>query len=344
MAEKPRRRQEMSIHILATEHMTGLASKVYGRLKEKGFLYTEAEYVLFPSQEVKPRILATVRCEHTYLFHSLYHPTPNDAMIKLLLTNDALSRASAESITLVLPYMSYLRQDRKDESRVPISARVMANLIETNPKVKKIITVDMHCDQAQGFYNISVDNLPGSIALASYFQKKYDQELSDLVVVSPDYGGTKRAREFAGYLDGRDEIGVMEKRRSGDRANKVETLGYQGPSVNGKNVVLYDDMIDTGGSIISATKALHEFGAKKTYAVASHGIFSPPNADITSEERLRRAGMQVVVTNTIPRSEQYQKENEDWLTMLPLDQLLAEAVLETSKVGGSISYLFRGKK
>ena len=272
----------MSIHILATEHMNDLARKVHERLKEKDFLYAEVEYVPFASQEVKPRIPTTVRCEHTYLFHSLHHPTPNDAMIKLLLTNDALSRGSAESITLVLPYMSYLRQDRKDESRVPISARVMANLIETNPKVRKIITIDMHCDQAQGFYNISVDNLPGSWVQAKYFQKKYGTDLGDFVVVSPDYGGTKRARDFAGYLDEREEAGVMEKKRSGDRANKVETLGYQGPSVEGKNVVLYDDMIDTGGSIISATKALHNFGAKKVYAVASHGIFSPPNDKITA--------------------------------------------------------------
>ncbi len=333
----------MGIHILATEHMTDLASKVCERLKDKNFLYAEVEYVHFPSQEVKPRILTTVRGEHTYLFHSLHHPTPNDAMIKLLLTNDALARSSAESITLVLPYMSYLRQDRKDESRVPISARVMANLIEANPKVKKIITLDTHCDQIQGFYDISFDNIPGSVVLAPYFQKKYNQDLSDLVVVSPDYGGTKRARDFAGYLDGRDEIGVMEKRRSGDRSNKVETLGYQGPSVEEKNVVLYDDMIDTGGSIISATQALHHFGAKKVYAVAAHGIFSPPQVDITAEERLRKAGMQAVVTKTIPRSEQYQQENEDWLTMLPLDELLAKAVLETSTPGGSISSLFRKK-
>jgi len=334
----------MSIHILATEHMEGLATKVYERLKDKDFLYGEVQYVTFSSQEVKSRIPTTVRREHTYLFHSLYHPNPNDAMMKLLLTNDALARASAESITLVLPYMSYLRQDRKDESRVPISARVMANLIETNPKVGKIITLDMHCDQIQGFYNISLDNLPASLMQAEYFQKKYGADLSDLVVVSPDYGGAKRAREFARFLDDRDEIGVMEKRRSGDRANKVETLGYQGPSVNGKNIVLYDDMVDTGGSIISAAKALHDLGAKTVYAAASHGIFSRPNADTTAEERLRKAGIQVVVTDSIPRSEEYQREHADWLTMLPLDKMLAEAVLETSKVGGSVSSLFRGRK
>lgn len=334
----------MSIHILATEHMTELAGKVYERLKDKGFSYAEVEYVTFSSQEVKPRIPTTVRGEHTYLFHSLQHPNPNDAMMKLILTNDALSRGSAESITLVLPYMSYLRQDRKDEPRVPISARVMANMIEINRKVGKIITLDTHCDQIQGFYNIPVDNLYGSLIHAEYFQQKYGPDLSDLVVVSPDYGGTKRARQFARYLDDRDEIGVIEKRRSGNRADKVETMGYQGPSVNGKNVVLYDDMIDTGGSIVSATKALHGFGAKKVYAVASHGIFSPPSAEITAEERLRQGSMQVVVTNSIPRSEEYQRKNADWLTMLPLDELLAKAVLQTSTVGGSISSLFGGKK
>ncbi|HLD40342.1 MAG TPA: ribose-phosphate pyrophosphokinase [Candidatus Nanoarchaeia archaeon] len=335
---------QKKIHILAAEYMTDLTSKVHQRLEDNGFLYAALEYVNFASKEVKPRIPVTVRMEHTYLFQSLYHPTPNDAMIKLLLTNDALSRSSAEKITLVLPYMSYLRQDRKDESRVPISARVMADIIQTNPKVEKVITLDMHSDQEQGFYRISLDNLPGAWVLADYFEKKYGPDLSDLVVVSPDYGGTKRARDFARYLDGRDEIGVMEKRRSGDRAQKVETLGYQGPSVVGKNVVLYDDMIDTGGSIISATKALQSFGAKKVYAVASHGLFSPPNADLTAEERLRKAGMQVVVTNSIPRSEEYQREHGDWLTMLPLDEMLAKAVLETSKPGGSVSSLFAGRK
>ena len=331
----------MSIHILATEHMTDLASRVYNRLKDKDFTYAEVEYVTFPSQEVKPRIPTTVRREHTYLFHSLHHPNPNDAMMKLLLTNDALSRGSAESITLVLQYMSYLRQDRKDEPRVPISARVMANLIETNPKVGKIITLDTHCDQIQGFYNIPVDNLYGSLVHAEYFRKKYGDDSRNLVGASPDYGGTKRTKLFAYYLKNNDEIGMINKQRSGDKSEQIEMLGYQGPPVKGKKVLVYDDMIDTAGTLVNSANALYEDGAEQVIAASTHGIFSRPDPDTTAEERLRKAGIQVVVTETIPRSKQYLKENADWLTMLPIDDLLAKAVLETSMVGGSVSSLFK---
>lgn len=334
----------MTIQILATEHMAELASKVHQRLDHQAFSYAEVKYVTFTSKEVKPHIPATVRGKDIYLFHSLYHPNPNDAIMKLLLTNDSLTRGSAKSITLVLPYMSYLRQDRKDEPRVPISARVIANLIETNPKVERIITLDMHCDQAQGFYNIPVDNLYGALVQADYFREKYRNDLSGLVIVSPDHGSTRRARQFAHYLDGRDEIGVIEKRRSGERANQVETMGYQGPLVTGKDIILYDDMIDTGGSIICAAHTLQRFGAKKVYAAASHGLFSPSKADTTAEEMLNTSGIKVVVTDSIPRSNQYQERNENWLTMLPLDQLLTKAVYESSTIGGSISSLFGGKK
>ena len=330
----------MSIHILATEHMTDLAKRVYDRLKDKDFTYAEVEYVNFACQEVKPRIPTTVRGEDTYLFHSLFHPNPNDAMMKLLLTNDALSRGSAESITLVLPYMSYLRQDRKDEPRVPISAKVMANLIQTNPKVERVITLDMHCDQIQGFYDIPVDNLYGSLILAEHFQKEYSKNLRNLVVVSPDVGGITRAKLFARYLDGRKTIGMIEKEHSENTVNEVETLSYQGPSLNGKDAAFYDDMVDTAGSIIKGSKLLRNLGAQKIYAVTPHGVLSPKYQS-TAEEKLRKAEIRLVVSDSIPRSEQYRTENKDWQSTVSLDQLLAKAILQTSTVGGSVSSLFR---
>ncbi len=334
------------IKILATEEMKEIAQRVYQLLKAKDscFSYAEVDIISFTSKEFKPKITETVRHQEVYLFHSLYHPDPNSAFMKLVLTIDAISRASAKSITLVLPYMSYLRQDRKDESRVPISARLMANLIEVNRKVERILVMDMHSDQAQGFYNIPLDNLYGALVHKDYFEKMYKKDFTNVVVVSPDHGGVVRARRFAKYLDREMSIGIVDKRRSGSRSNKVETLHYLGPEIKEKEVILYDDMIDTGGSIIAAAAMLLAKGAKKVYACATHGVFSAPSEKITAEERLRTARIKVVVTNSIPRTKEYTKKNQDWLTILPIENLLANAVHESSKVGGSVSILFGGAK
>jgi len=334
------------IKILATEEMKEIAQGAYQqlRLQDSSFSYADVDVITFTSKEFKPKITETIRHHEVYLFHSLYHPDPNSAFIKLFLTIDAISRASAKNITLVLPYMSYLRQDRKDESRVPISARLMANLIEVNRKVERIIVMDMHSDQAQGFYNLPLDNLYGALIHKEFFKKKYKSNFTNLIVVSPDHGGAIRTRRFAKYLDPEMSIGIVDKRRSGSRSNKVEILNYLGPEIKGKDIILYDDMIDTGGSIIAAATMLLGKGARKVYACATHGVFSAPSEEITAEEQLRAAGISVVVTNSIPRTKEYSKKNQDWLTILSVENLLANAIYESSKVGGSISTLFGATK
>ncbi len=324
------------IEILATEKMSDMAERVYQQLS--GVSYSEAEYITFKSGEVKVKVPETVRGKDVYLFHSLYHDNPNDGLMKLLLTNDALARSGARSINLMLPYMTYLRQDRQDEPGVPISAKLMANLIEANPKVEKIVSLDMHCAQAQGFYDREVQNLPSAPVQVEYFRREYAGSLEDVVVVSPDFGGSKRARKFANCLDGREDIGVVEKQRSGKKSDKVKSLLYIGPDVAGKTVVIYDDMIDTGGTLISAAKMLMERGAAEVYAVATHGVFSRVSESTTAEQRLRDSGMKVVVTESIPRSKEYCLRNKDWLISLPLDKYMAEAVGKSAQLDRDESY------
>jgi len=332
-----------TIKILATSEIKDLAQNVFEIIKKEDqrFSFCEVEMITFTSKEMKPKIPCSVRHEEVYLFHSLYHPDPNTAFMRLFLTIDAISRASAKEITLVLPYMTYLRQDRKDEPRVPISARLMANLIESNPNVKRIVVFDTHSDQAQGFYNIPVDNLYGALVQRDYFKEIYNNNFENVVVVSPDHGGTVRARRFAKYLGENVPIGIVDKKRSGLKSDKVEMLHFLGPEIKGKDVLIFDDMIDTGGSIINACKMLVEKGANKVYALATHGVFSAPNENLTAEKRLRDSKINVVVTDTIPRSSKYREENESWLRVISCEKILAKAILESSKVQGSVSSIFK---
>jgi ribose-phosphate pyrophosphokinase len=328
-----------SIEIIGSGEMETLARTVYERLKSFGLDvgYQSVQYTTFANGEIKPKIPETVRHKEVYLFHSMYHPDPNTALVKLLLTNDALSRASVEGITNVLPYMSYLRQDRKDEPRVPISAAMSADLIQSNPKVGRIMTMDLHCDQAQGFYKIPVDNLYGSIVHAEYFREKYGGNFGNLVVVSPDHGGVVRARRLAKALDESVPVYLIDKRRTG--VNKAESLHFVGGDISGKDVLLYDDIIDTGGSIINAANVARERGARNVYAVATHGIFSQ-NREMSGEERFRKACLEVIIAGTIPRSAEYLDQNKDWLKTLPIEDIFARAVYESAIVGGSVSKLF----
>ncbi|MFH1400334.1 MAG: ribose-phosphate diphosphokinase [Nanoarchaeota archaeon] len=323
-----------SIEILGSDEMAHLARQVYERLKgDERFSYSQVEYTTFANGEIKPKIPQTIRHKDVYLFHSLYHPDPNTSYMKLLFTMDAVARASADSITLVLPYMSYLRQDRKDEPRVPISAKVMADLVQTNPRLERIMTMDMHCDQEQGFYRVPVDNLYGSLVHGEYFREKYGGNFENLVVVSPDHGGAVRARRFAKSLDESVPVYLIDKRRTGP--NRAEALHFIGGDIEGKDVVIYDDMIDTGGSIVAASKMAYERGASHVYAVATHGIFSAG-----AERRFADAGIEAIVTQTIPRDDAYYERNKEWLTALPIDDLIARAVDESSRAGGSVSRLF----
>lgn len=331
---------EDSIVLLSSPGMHEMADRITKMLtsRDNRFMHCMADYNVFANGEIKPHIPETVRGKSVYFLHPMLHPDPNVAVMKLLLTTDALKRASASSISLVLPFIPYLRQDRKDEPRVPISARVLADMIETNHKVDRIITLDMHADQEQGFFSIPVDNLYGMVVHTAYFKRKYKDDFSSVIVAAPDFGGAVRARRFAARLGSEVPVLIIEKKRVGykdDGANSAETMELIGPDVTGKDVIMYDDMIDTGGSIMAAGKTLLEKGAKSVCAVVTHGLFSAE-----AEKRFKQADMQVVAVETIPRDAEYCNENESWLCFLSIDKLVAESIYESSLVGGSVSKMF----
>lgn len=273
-----------------------------------------------------------------YLLTSLQRPDPNTALVRTLIAHDAIARASAERIVDVLPDISYMRQDRKTKPREPITARLVADLIQFNRIVRHVLTFDLHSDQAQGFFTIPVDNLLAAFVHAPYFKELYHGDCSNLVVVSPDLGGGVRARRFAELLD--VPVYTINKRRP--KPNEVEVVGFIGDDIAGKDVAFFDDMIDTGGSMEGATKEVRRRGARSVTAVATHRVFSKKGG-ITAEQRLKDLGVKVVVTESIPCSPKYRAEHSDWLTIIPLDEFLAEAVYQASRVGGSVSSLF-GRK
>ena len=202
----------------------------------------------------------------------------NDALMELLIMIDALKRASAGRITAVVPYFGYARQDRKTKPRDPISAKLVANLI-TRAGADRVLTMDLHANQIQGFFDIPVDNLLGSPIFVDYFNRKFKDNHDDTMVVSPDVGSVARARAFAQKLD--MPLAIVDKRRQ--KANSSEVMNIIG-EVEGKNVILLDDMVDTGGSLCHAAKALVEIGgAKSVTACASHGVLSGPAYDRINE-------------------------------------------------------------
>jgi ribose-phosphate pyrophosphokinase len=229
----------------------------------------------------------------------------------LLLMTDALRRASAARITAVMPYYGYARQDRKAAPRVPISARLVADLLEA-VGISRVLTIDLHAGQIQGFFEIPVDHLYASPVLVDYVRREY---LNNLVIVSPDAGGVERARAFAKRLNA--SLAIIDKRR--EKANVSEVMNVIG-EVEGKSALLFDDMIDTAGTITHAAAALKEKGAKKVIAACAHAVLSGPALDRINESVLE----EVIVTNTIPMDEKQKKCKK--LTVLSVASLLGEAI------------------
>jgi len=244
----------------------------------------------FSDGETTVEIQQNVRGREVFVLQSTCAPT-NDNLMELLVMVDALKRASAQRITAVIPYFGYARQDRRPRStRVPISARVVANMLEA-VGVNRLLTMDLHADQIQGYFNIPVDNIYASPVLLSDLQaKKYD----DLVVVSPDVGGVVRARALAKQLG--CDLAIIDKRRP--KANVSEVMHVIG-EIDGRNCVIMDDMIDTAGTLVKAAEVLKERGAKSVYAYCTHAVFSGP-----AIERIKASHLdEVVITNTIPLAE-----------------------------------------
>src|SRR6187200_3187962 len=253
--------------------------------------FTKAVVRRFADMEVFVEIQENVRGEDIFVIQSTSFPA-NDNLMELLIMVDALKRSSARRITAVIPYFGYARQDRRPRStRVPISAKVVANMLEA-VGVERLLTMDLPADQIQGFFNIPVDNIYASPVLLSDLQsKRYD----DLVVVSPDVGGVVRARALAKQAG--CELAIIDKRRP--KANVSEIMHVIG-DIEGRNCVIMDDMIDTAGTLVKAAEVLKERGAKKVYAYCTHPIFSGP-----AIERIAKGSAldEVVVTNTIPLSD-----------------------------------------
>jgi len=247
----------------------------------------------FSDGEIRVQIKENIRGDNVYIIQST-NP-PGDNILELLLLIDAAKRASAKSIAAVIPYFGYARQDRKDAPRVPISAKVMANLLQT-VGASRVLTVDLHADQIQGFFDIPVDNLYAIPVFKEYVEKKFPNlNRDDFVIVSPDAGGTRRARLFARKL-GDLPIALIDKRRP--RPNVAEVMNVIG-DVEGKIAIIVDDIIDTGNSVRSAAIALKEKGATEIYVLITHGIFSGKAKEILDDSPIN----EIVVTDTIEGNE-----------------------------------------
>ena len=276
----------------------------------------------FADGETSIRVNSDVRGADVYVLQSTCPPV-NDNLTQLLIMIDCLRRASAQRVTAVIPYFGYARQDRKDVGRVPITAKLVANLI-TVAGAHRVLTVDLHAAQLQGFFDIPVDHLIASPVLCEYFQKL---RLKDLVVVSPDAGGIKMARSYSKALGA--ELAVVDKRRV--NSSQVET-GYVIGEVEGKNVILIDDMISTAGTVCEAAKVLKDHGARDIYIGATHPVFCGP-----AHERLRQAPIkEVVVTDTIPLGSDWKNNG---IRVLSVARLFGEAIKRIHS-NQSVSNLF----
>ena len=270
----------------------------------------ECEVFTFSNENIFVRILENVRQRDTFVIQPLCSPVNNN-LVELLIMLDALKRASAGRITAVVPYYGYGRTDKKDQPRVPITARLVADLL-TVAGANRLLTVDLHAAQIQGFFNIPVDELTALKLFTNYFKQK---KLKDLVVVATDIGITKRARDLAANLDA--SLAIMEKRRVGN-IDKAETMNVIG-EVEGKVALTVDDEIDTGGSLISVASALEKRGVKEIYACCTHPIFSGSAVSKIAASPIK----EVVVTDTVP----VDGENKlDKITVLPIAPLLGEAI------------------
>ena len=273
----------------------------------------KADIKRFADGECSVSILEPVRGADVFIVQSTCKPV-NDNLMELLVMIDAMHRASAGRITAVIPYFGYARQDRKAKSRDPISAKLVANIIEA-AGADRVLTMDLHANQIQGFFDIPVDNLFGNPIFVDYYAKKFGSACEDMVVVSPDVGSVARARTFAQKLH--MNLAIVDKRRQ--KANQCEVMNVIG-DVEGKDCILFDDMIDTAGSICNAAKAIVEVGgANSVYACASHGVLSGP-----ALERLNNSVIkEVALLNTIPES---MGEGCDKIKYISVAPMFAEAI------------------
>jgi len=279
----------------------------------------------FADGEIYIEINENIRGNSIFLIQSVSSPA-NDNLMELLLSIDALKRSSAKNITAVIPYFGYARADRKTSGRESITAKLTANLLEKSG-VDRVLAMDLHSAQIQGYFDIPCDHIYGSPVLIDYLETL---NLEEVVVVSPDVGGVARARAFAKLMKDAP-LAIIDKRRSAH--NIAESLTVIG-EVKGKTAILIDDMIDTGGTICSGANLLKKEGAKRIFACASHAVFSPPSYERLSAKNLFE---QVIVTNSIPV---IQKDNFPQLKVLSVANMLGEAIWRIHEES-SVSSMFR---
>lgn len=264
----------------------------------------------FNNGEVQIMIDESVRGKDVFIIQPTSYPV-NDNLMELMVMADALKRASARHITAVVPYYGYARQDRKTRGREPITAKLVANLMQTSG-ITRLVTIDLHAGQIQGFFDVPVDHLYGASILAKYINGK---NLEDVIVVSPDLGGVTRARDLADRIGA--PIAIIEKKRPEPGVAKVMNLIGD---VKGKNCIIVDDIVDTAGSLVEGAKALKEFGAKSVMAAVTHAVLTDPASERIANSNIK----ELIVTNTMPLPENCKLDNVTQLSVAPL---LGEAIM-----------------
>ncbi len=284
----------------------------------------DADVFQFSNENIFVKINENVRGRDVFVIQPFSTPV-NRSIMELLIMIDALKRASASRITAVIPYYAYGRTDKKDQPRVPITARLIADCI-TVAGAQRVLTMDMHAGQIQGFFNIPVDELTAQLLQARYFVEK---ELDDLTVVAADEGYAKKARKLADRLDA--PLAIVEKRRIGNNGH-TEAMGIIG-NVEGKHALIIDDEIDTAGSLTQAVRVVHEHGARNIYCCATHGVFSGPAIERLDDSPIK----EIVITDSIPLPENKCLPN---MTILSVAELFAGAISRIHD-GRSVTELFR---
>lgn len=310
-----------SIKLVAGNSNPALAAAI---ATELGLSLTKAVVRRFADMEIFVEIQENVRGSDVFILQSTSYPA-NDLLMELLIITDALRRASARRITAVVPYFGYARQDRKSGSRTPISAKLVANLI-THAGVDRVMTLDLHAGQIQGFFDIPTDNLYAAPLMVRDIRDRFDH--SKLMVVSPDVGGVARARGLAKRIN--TPLAIVDKRR--ERPGESEVMNVIG-DVTGRTCILIDDIVDSGGTLVNAADALLKYGAKDVYAYITHGVLSGGAASRIASSQLK----ELVITDSIMATEAVR--NAPNIRTLPIAPLIAEAIGRTASEE-SVSSLF----
>jgi ribose-phosphate pyrophosphokinase len=309
------------MHIISGNSNPILAKEISLELKEK---IIDVTVTKFSDQEVFVEINENIRGKNIFIIQSTSMPA-NDHIMELLITIDALKRASAQTVTAVIPYFGYARQDRKVGPRTPISAKLVADIL-TTAGIDRLLTIDLHAGQIQGFFDIPVDNLYAAPVITKDIKKNYQNK--DIVVISPDVGGVVRARGIAKRIGG--DLAIVDKRR--DKANVSEVINIIG-DINGRDCIIVDDIVDTAGTLCNAAEALLKSGAKSVSAYITHGVLSG-----TAVERVKNSKLnELVITDSIAPTKLILDASN--IRILNLAPLIAEAIRRISS-DSSVSSLF----